>query len=93
MAPNEPERNDMDIQQTRDRLKGIFALIGHDPRGYDLVCWLADKDQLMFLAGCRSFTLEEAQAHWGSPDYPDRVRGQRYIEAIMDLAGLALGGE
>lgn len=46
-----------------------------DPRGY---AWLAiwEKDEWRIHAGCRNFTIEEARAHWMSPDYdgPDTVR-------------------
>lgn len=37
------------------------------------------------MAGCRYFTFAEARAHWGSPDYPYRERGDEYL-ALIDIA-------
>jgi len=28
------------------------------------------------------FTIEEAMKHWGSDEYPNKERGERYVQAI-----------
>lgn len=48
-----------------------------DFRGYRL-----DRAGRRYISGCRNFTAEQALAHWGSPDYPDRARGDAYCAAI-----------
>ena len=48
-----------------------------DPRGYRL-----DRAGDHYQAECRRFTAAEALAHWGSPDYPNRARGDAYCAAI-----------
>jgi hypothetical protein len=54
----------------------ITALL-NDPRGYRL-----DRVGDHYHAGCRKFTASEALAHWGSPSYPDRARGDAYVAAV-----------
>jgi hypothetical protein len=54
----------------------ITALL-NDPRGYRL-----DRAGDHYHAGCRRFTASEALAHWGSPSYPDRARGDAYVAAV-----------
>jgi hypothetical protein len=54
----------------------ITALL-NDPRGYRL-----DRVGDQYHAGCRRFTASEALAHWGSPSYPDRARGDAYVAAV-----------
>jgi hypothetical protein len=48
-----------------------------DPRGY----W-AYLINGRIKAGCHDFSLEEGLAHWGSVDYPDKVRGDACVKAI-----------
>jgi len=54
----------------------ITALL-NDPRGHRL-----DRAGTHYHAGCRRFTASEALAHWGSPSYPDRARGDAYVAAV-----------
>ena len=49
-----------------------------DERGYTLH-YKVTHDNILFISGCRTFPLEEAIEHWGSPNYPDKRRGQRYL--------------
>ena len=68
-----------------------------DERGYSLA-YQWDGDTLWFYAGCRTFTLDQAIAHWSSLDYPDAQRGQRYVKTCqflheMNEAGLLLSGK
>lgn len=55
-----------------------------DWRGYQLVVWQKDGVR-MFLAGCKSFTYDEAIAHWGGDKYPVEKRGQQYVAAVNFL--------
>ena len=48
-----------------------------DPRGYQMV-YVGG----FYHACCRKFTAAEAIAHWGADSYPDRARGEAYVEAI-----------
>ena len=49
-----------------------------DERGFQLnIQYMAD--HLIFHCGCRTFTLEQAKAHWGADDYDDPSRGQMYV--------------
>ena len=53
-----------------------------DERGYVLIMFNHEGSH-GFISGCKSFaTAEGAIAHWGSPDYPRRERGQMYVDAI-----------
>jgi hypothetical protein len=54
----------------------ITALL-NDPRGHRL-----DRAGTHYHAGCRRFTASESMAHWGSPSYPDRARGDAYVAAV-----------
>lgn len=63
------------------RVKGIFYT-SFDLRGWTLVSW-RHNEVVGFTAGCYSFTTpDEARAHWGAPGYPDKNRGQMYLECI-----------
>jgi uncharacterized protein YjbI with pentapeptide repeats len=56
-----------------------------DPRyekeGYQLVAWTSEGEP-WFNSGCRSFNKKDALEHWGSLNYPDKERGQLYVNAI-----------
>lgn len=65
---------------------GIIRIDGHDSRGFELIL-VAWEDGPRVKAGCHWFTMPEALAHWGGDDYPDRERGQRYVDAINLAAG------
>lgn len=54
-----------------------IAALYEDERGYRL-----DRAGFHYHAGCRRFTAEEALAHWGSPNYSDKTRGEAYCAAI-----------
>lgn len=72
--------------------KGIIRITGHDSRGWELflVAW---EDGPRVKAGCHWFTVAEALDHWSSESYPDRKRGQRYVDAVNLAAGwLTKGG-
>ena len=57
-----------------------------DPRSLYRPIALAQADgSWRIFSGCRSFTIAEALAHWGSADYPDRARGDAYVAAIKAL--------
>lgn len=66
--------------------KGIL-FIGFDSRGWVLVCWEYG-GELWFNAGCRSFKMDDALAHWGAESYSDKKRGGKYVKAITLLAEL-----
>jgi hypothetical protein len=52
-----------------------------DDRGYEL--WAArNSTREWFNAGYRSFSREQAIAHWGGADYPDPARGAQFVAAI-----------
>jgi hypothetical protein len=53
-----------------------------DPRGYRLHCVKTANRGPLWVAGCRTFTTDEALAHWGGADYPDHARGAAYVAAI-----------
>ena len=71
---------------------GIIRVTGHDRRGWELfvITW---EDGPRIKAGCRWFTLDEALSHWGGDDYPDRERGQRYVDTIKLVASWLPEGE
>ena len=60
------------------RCTAIIPLYDDHERGYRL-----NRAGNHYHAGCRRFTAEQALAHWGSPDYPDRARGDAYCAAIQ----------
>jgi hypothetical protein len=61
------------------------AVLFRDPRyeekGYQLVAWTSEGEP-WFNSGCRSFNKKDALEHWGSLNYPDKERGQLYVNAI-----------
>ena len=61
--------------------EGIVAISGHDGRGYQLYA-VRGKDGPRIKGGCHWFTADEALAHWGGENYPDKERGHRYVAAI-----------
>ncbi len=67
--------------------KGI-VYIGFDRRGYTLICWLNEGEK-WFNAGCRSFNIANALAHWGASDYENQSRGQIYVTAIKFLTKIS----
>ena len=73
-----------------DGAAGLVCLPVHDPRGYRPVA-VRHGDDWMIAVGCRWYTPAEALAHWGSPGYPDRARGEQYAAAVKWL--VENGGE
>lgn len=63
----------------------ILRLENFDERGYSLMAIRHARD-IYFQAGCRWFTLDEAISYWGSQDYREYRRGQRYVEAVQWMA-------
>ncbi len=76
---------------TDANLTGAIGVVSvrFDRRGYQLVMWQKDGVR-MFLAGCRSFTYDEAIAHWGAYDYRPSPLGQQYVAAVNFLNALPL---
>ena len=69
----------VDGKRIREELAGWTALYQDEARGYTL----HRSPDGQYRAGCRLFQdAETATAHWGSPDYPDPERGQKYLDAI-----------
>ena len=68
-------------------LQGVIGLYFPslmDPRGYTSYVKLV-AGSLLWGAGCRLLTLEEAAAHWGEAYDGERAIGDRYVRAIRDL--------
>ena len=64
--------------------KGIISA-SIDKRGYVLAMWKNNNEHI-FNAGChKNFTYDEAIVHWGSDEYPNGERGQRYVKAVQFL--------
>jgi hypothetical protein len=55
-----------------------------DPRGYRPVA-VAHADGWRISSGCRGLTVEEALAHWSSPEHEAPAIAARYIRAINAL--------
>jgi hypothetical protein len=57
---------------------GLTAIYkrGHGYKFYTIV------NAQRFFAGCRNFDREQALAHWGSPSYPNRARGDAFVAAV-----------
>jgi hypothetical protein len=66
--------------------RGVIS-ISFDPRGWTAALWKKG-DNFWINAGCRSFSLEDAFAHWGGANYPNKERGNRYVESIKFLIQL-----
>ena len=47
------------------------------------------QDEMLFHAGCRLFTYEDAIAHWGGNDYLDKARGAKYVATVEFLKQMA----
>ena len=61
-----------------------IPVIYHDSRGYKLRRVMAGSEE-WFVSGCRLFrSRQTALNHWGSPDYPDKTRGEAYCNAIRE---------
>ena len=58
---------------------GIVCLAVGDPRGYRPVLF-----EGMVYSGCRAFTVGDALAHWGSPEYHTPELGTAYCRAIKE---------
>ena len=41
------------------------------------------EDDWKIFSGCRTFSIQEALNHWGSPYYPNKKRGASYTRAIQ----------
>jgi len=52
------------------------------PRGYGRAIAYHPERGVLFCAGCHNLTLTEAREHWGSPEYPDKDRGDAYLRLI-----------
>ena len=58
----------------------ILCLPVGDSRGYRPVAvWTKDHWQIQ--SGCRNFTIDEARAHWGHPNYRNKVLAAQYVAA------------
>ena len=64
---------------------GFHLLPVQDARGYAFAHAIQTDAGWRVRAGCRDFSITEALAHWGSPDYPDAERGAMYVHAIQWL--------
>lgn len=64
--------------------KNLVAL-HFDRRCYVLAAWRRKDGFIMFNAGCRCYTLDEAKAHWGSKYYDDPKLGKQYVAACEFL--------
>jgi uncharacterized protein YjbI with pentapeptide repeats len=53
-----------------------------DPRGWPLS---VSENGLTISAGCHSFSVEDALAHWGAETYPVQKRGQQYVKSIRQI--------
>ena len=60
----------------------VFHLPSVDPRGYS-AHGCCTSGQWLLHAGCRVFTADAAREHWGDPEYPDRERGDDYLEITV----------
>jgi UDP-3-O-[3-hydroxymyristoyl] glucosamine N-acyltransferase len=61
----------------------LLIYLGVEPvRGFPRSIFLMPDGSLMFNAGCRTLNLGAARTYWGSPNYPDRKRGQAYLRLI-----------
>ena len=57
--------------------------LGYEERGYHRCAWTTGKGDVLMAAGCHvGWRLDTARVHWGSPDYPDRTRGDAYLRLI-----------
>ena len=56
----------------------------NDPRGHRCVA-IARPDGWRIASGCRWFTLDEAEAHWGDQYEGDRDIGDAYLAAVAWL--------
>lgn len=63
-----------------------------DPRGYAFTHAVNTKDGWRIRAGCRYFSIDEALAHWGDEEYPDKDRGADYVYAVKWLQAKIAGG-
>lgn len=63
--------------------KGLICLHVHHPEDYRPVAVKHDDGWRIF-AGCRSFTVPQALAHWGSPEYHTPALGAAYVRAIKE---------
>ena len=61
------------------RHTGITPIF-EDARGYEMYF-----SGGRVVAGCRNFTPKEALEHWGSPKYPDRQRGDQFLDALESV--------
>ena len=65
--------------------KGFHLLPVQDPRGFTFPHAIQTDAGWRIRVGCRDFSITDALAHWGSPDYPDAKRGAMYVHAIQWL--------
>ncbi len=49
---------------------------------YALFAVRSKNDDWFFCAGCRTFSLADALAHWGDPEHPNPVRSALFVAAI-----------
>ena len=52
-------------------------------RKYGRCAYISKEGIVIIQAGCHHFTIVQARDHWGSPDYPDKLRGSEYL-ALVD---------
>ena len=65
--------------------KHICVLPVGDDRGYMPIA-SRQKDGWRVFSGCRSFSLLEAHAHWGHPEYHTPWLGHQYVHAVEWLS-------
>lgn len=63
--------------------KGLICLHVIHPAGYRPVA-VEHGESWRIFAGCRSFTVAKALAHWGSPEYHTPELGAAYVRAIKE---------
>ena len=60
----------------------LYWCAGRDRRGYEMLGWLTSDGALMVTAGCRTFSLAEAYAHWGAAYTGDRSIGDDMLRKL-----------
>jgi len=58
-----------------------FHLLTQTDAGYTVYASLRDGEWRV-IAGCRDFSIAEARAHWGSPDYHTPSSGRRVVACL-----------
>ena len=67
--------------------KGFILLPVQDARGYSHIHAILCLDGWRIRAGCRDFTINQAESHWGEYYLGNRGQGDLYLYAINWLKG------